>query len=93
VGTCRLISQRAEDVVENPFFSGAVNLSDTMLSQRESLPHTGTARRKCTSGVCGLVREAYMSCVSGFHCRVYIDLNHRDSRISVTTCLWLSARR
>jgi hypothetical protein len=40
-----------------------------------------TARRKHISGVRGLAREAYVSCVSGFPCRVYIDLNHRDSWI------------
>jgi hypothetical protein len=28
-----------------------------------------------------------------FTCRVYIDLNHRDSRIWVTACLWQSSRR
>jgi hypothetical protein len=33
------------------------------------------------SGICGLAQEAYVSCVSDFHCKVYIDLNHRDSRI------------
>jgi hypothetical protein len=28
-----------------------------------------------------------------FTCRVYIDSNHRDSRIWVTACLWQSSRR
>jgi hypothetical protein len=32
----------------------------------ERLSHTGTARRKCTPGVRGLVWEAYLACWSGF---------------------------
>jgi hypothetical protein len=32
----------------------------------ERLSRTGTARRKCTSGVHGLEWEAYMTCWSGF---------------------------
>jgi hypothetical protein len=53
----------------------------TLLDQRERLPRTGTAHRKRTSGIRRLVRKAYMLCVSGFPCKVYIDLNHRDSQI------------
>jgi hypothetical protein len=40
-----------------------------------------TARGKRTGGIRGLVQEAYVACVSGFPCRVYIDSDHRDSRI------------
>jgi hypothetical protein len=40
-----------------------------------------TARRKRTNDVRGLAQEAYVSCVSSFSYRVYIDLNHHDSRI------------
>jgi hypothetical protein len=32
----------------------------------ERLSRTGTARSKCTRGVCGLEGEAYMECWSGF---------------------------
>jgi hypothetical protein len=46
----------------------------------ERLPRTGTAHRKCTNSIRGLVWEAYMSCVSGFPNRAYIDLNRRDSQ-------------
>jgi hypothetical protein len=53
----------------------------SMLGQRERLPRTRTTRRKRTSGVRGLIQKAYVSYVSGLPCRVYIDLNHRDSRI------------
>jgi hypothetical protein len=53
----------------------------TLLGQCERLPRMGTARRKRTSGVRGLAQETYVSCVSSFPCRVYIDLNHRISRI------------
>jgi hypothetical protein len=41
----------------------------------------GTARMKRTSGIRGLTLEAYVSCVSGFPCSMYIDSNHHDSRI------------
>jgi hypothetical protein len=34
-----------------------------------------------------LVVSVYVSCVSGFSCKMYINLNHRDSRIWVTACL------
>jgi hypothetical protein len=51
----------------------------TLLSQCKRLPCTRTTRRKRTSGVRGLTWEAYVSCVSGFPYRVYIDSNHRNS--------------
>jgi hypothetical protein len=42
--------------------------------------------------ICGLSVES-MWCVGRvFPCRVYIDLNHHDSRIWVTACLWPSSR-
>jgi hypothetical protein len=41
----------------------------------------GTIRGKRMSGIRGAVQEAYMACVSGFPCRVYINLNRFDSRI------------
>jgi hypothetical protein len=34
-----------------------------------------------TESVCGPAQEAYMSCISGFPDRVYINLNRRDSQI------------
>jgi hypothetical protein len=48
---------------------------------------TGTARKKCTCGIRGPAQEAYVSCVSGFPYRMYIDSNRRDPQIWVTTCL------
>jgi hypothetical protein len=60
----------------------------TLLGQRERLPRTETACRKRTSGIRGLARIAYVLCVLDFLCRVYIDSNHRESRICVTACLW-----
>jgi hypothetical protein len=36
---------------------------------------------KRMSDVRGLAWKAYVSCVLGFPYMVYIDLNHRDSRI------------
>jgi hypothetical protein len=47
----------------------------------ERLSRTGTAHRKRTSCVSGVEWEEYAACCSGFPCRVYIDLNHRDSWI------------
>jgi hypothetical protein len=37
-------------------------------------------------------REMRVVCWLGFPYRVYINLNHRDSRIWVTTCSWQSSR-
>jgi hypothetical protein len=37
-----------------------------LLGQRERLSRMGTARRKCMSAVRGLVRKAYVLCVSTF---------------------------
>jgi hypothetical protein len=48
------------------FFSQGQWICSTLLMIYERLPHTGTAYRKCTSGVRGLAQKAYMSCVSGF---------------------------
>jgi hypothetical protein len=62
-------------------FSREQSICPTLLGQCESLPCTGTARRKRMSGVRDLAQEAYESCVLGFSYRMYIDLNHRDSRI------------
>jgi hypothetical protein len=64
-----------------PFFSGAVALSNAVDDSTKGLPYMGTTRRKHMSGVRGLTREAYVSCVSDFPYRVYIDSNHSDSQI------------
>jgi hypothetical protein len=47
-------------------FLGNNEISTTLWSQRERLSRTRTARRKHTSGVCGLAWEVYVSCVSDF---------------------------
>jgi hypothetical protein len=47
-------------------FSREEWICPTLLGQRERLSHTGTARRKRMSGVCGLAREAYTACVLDF---------------------------
>jgi hypothetical protein len=59
----------------------SIRVRRTLLGQRERFPRTGTGHEKRTCGVCGPVQEAYVSCVSGFACRVYIDWNRRDSQI------------
>jgi hypothetical protein len=52
----------------------------------------GTARKKRMSGVRGLAQKEYVSCVSGFPCKVYIYSNRRDSWICVTSYLCPPAR-
>jgi hypothetical protein len=62
-------------------FSQEQCIRPTLFGQHERLLHTGTARWKRTSGICGLTREGYVSCVSDFSYRMYINSNHRDSHI------------
>jgi hypothetical protein len=62
-------------------FSQEQCIHPTLLDQRKRLPHMRTARVKHTSGVRGPAQEAYVLCVSDFPCRVYINLNYRDSQI------------
>jgi hypothetical protein len=53
-------------VVSGALFLGSSRVRPTLLVACERLPHTGTAYRKRTPGVCGLEWEAYVSCWSGF---------------------------
>jgi hypothetical protein len=55
-----------------------------LLMTSERLPYTETARRKRTNSVCGLIQEAYMSCISDSPYKVYINSNRHDSHILVT---------
>jgi hypothetical protein len=64
----------------------------TLFMACKRLSCTWTARRKHTRGIHGLVWKAYMSCVSGFPCRVYIDSNRHDTQIWVTAYSWQSSR-
>jgi hypothetical protein len=80
VGTHILVSCCARDVVGSPFYSGVVTLSNTVDNSRNVAAY-GTAHEKRMYGVCGPVQEMYVSCISGFPCRMYIDSNHCDSRI------------
>jgi hypothetical protein len=59
------VSRRAVDYVGSPFPQEQWDLSN-LSTPRESLPRTGTARRKRMPGVHGLAWEAYVSCWSGF---------------------------
>jgi hypothetical protein len=64
-------------IVSGALFLRSSMIHPTLLGQREMLVHMGTARMKCTwTGA-----EMYVSCISGFPCRMYIDSNRRDSRI------------
>jgi hypothetical protein len=47
---------------QGSFFLESSGIRPTLWSQRERLSHTGTVRRKHTSGVRGLAWEAYMLC-------------------------------
>jgi hypothetical protein len=53
-------------IVSGALFLGSSRVRLMVLMASERLPHTWTTRRKRTCGVCGLAREAYVSCVSGF---------------------------
>jgi hypothetical protein len=79
--TCGSVSRRAGDCVRSPFFESS-RVCPTLLSQRERLPRMRTAHGKCTYGVREPMQEAYISCVLGFLCMMYIDSNHRDSDMS-----------
>jgi hypothetical protein len=68
-------------IVSGALFLGSSGIYPNLSAPRERLPRTWTARRKHMLGVRGLAWEAYVSCWSGFPCRVYIDSNHHDSRI------------
>jgi hypothetical protein len=68
MGTHRSVNQRVGDVVESPFFSGVVGFVE----------HYWVSM-KCFH--IRLVISAYISCVLGFSCRMYIDSNHCNSRI------------
>jgi hypothetical protein len=74
-----------------PFFSGAVALSIVV----DDFMNVCHARGLPTENVCGAYvdwREKRMYRVDRvFSYMLYIDSNHRDSRIWVTACLWLSS--
>jgi hypothetical protein len=65
IRTHRSIRRRAVNCVGRPF-SQEQWLCPTLSATHEMLPRTGTAHRKRTSSVHGLVWEAYVSCWSGF---------------------------
>jgi hypothetical protein len=67
--------------VSEALFLRSSRVYPNLLGQRERLLCIRTARGKCTCDVHGPAQEAYVSCVSGFPCRVYIDSNCRDFRI------------
>jgi hypothetical protein len=65
------------DIVGSLFFSGAVDLFNTVDDSIKGYH----VRRLLIGSIYGLAQEAYVSCVSGFPYRVYIDSNRRDSQI------------
>jgi hypothetical protein len=66
------------DVVGCSFFSGAVALSNVV----DDFTKTCHVRGLPVGSIRGLARKAYVSCVSNFPCRVYIDSNCHDSDMS-----------
>jgi hypothetical protein len=68
-------------VVLGALFLESSRVCPMLLMACERLPRTWTAHRKRTLDIRGLAWEAYVTCVSGFPCRVYIGSNHRDSGI------------
>jgi hypothetical protein len=53
-------------IMSGALFLRSSRVRSMLLMASERLPHTGTAHKKRRSGIRGLAREAYMSCVSGF---------------------------
>jgi hypothetical protein len=53
-------------IVSRVFFLRSRRVRPTLLSQRERLPRTKTARRKRTCSIRGPAQESYILCVSGF---------------------------
>jgi hypothetical protein len=49
-----------------PRFLSGVGACFNFVKASERLSRTGTAHRKCTPGMCGVMWEAYVSCWSGF---------------------------
>jgi hypothetical protein len=88
VRTCGSVSWCGVDYVGSPS-SQRQWICSNLLTTHERLPRTRTAHRKRTPDVRGLTWESYVSCWSGFPCRVYIDSNRRDFQIWVTACSWL----
>jgi hypothetical protein len=67
-------------IVSGALFLRSSVVRPSLLGQHGRLLRTETVCRKRTGGVHGPAQEAYMVCVSGFQCRVYIDSNCRDSQ-------------
>jgi hypothetical protein len=72
MGTHRSVSQHAGDVVGSPLSQEQWICSTLLMTPRKVATY---------EDICGLAQEAYVSYVSGFSCRVYINSNHFDSRI------------
>jgi hypothetical protein len=71
-------------VVSGALFLGSGRVRPTLLMACERLLRTWTTHRKRTRGIRGLTWKRMCHVYRVFPCRVYIDSNHRDSRIYVT---------
>jgi hypothetical protein len=91
VRTYGSISRRTVDCVESPSSRGQWICSNLLMTMRKVA--MCWPREICIVwDYTRTERGMRMACWSGFPCRVYINSNHRDSRIWVTACSWQSSR-
>jgi hypothetical protein len=86
------VSRCAVDCVGVPF-SQEQWLYPTLSVTRQGLLYIDHVRYVWSRTICGLSVECMWIVGRIFPCRVYIDSNHRDSRIWVTACLLQSSCR
>jgi hypothetical protein len=80
MGTHRSVSRRARDVVGSSFFLGTVTLSNSVGDSQKVTIH-GLCEIRMVEVHTWTKHRKRVACWLGFPCRVYIDSNHRDSRI------------
>jgi hypothetical protein len=86
------VSCRAVDCAGSPF-SPEQWLCSSLLTMVRKVAICGPCEIRMIKGHMWTEYGKHVACWSDFPCKVYIDLNHRDSRILVTSCLWQSSRR
>jgi hypothetical protein len=91
VRTHESISRRAVDCVGSPFSREQWDLSKSVGVSRKVVTY-GDHPQEAYAGHTWTGMGSVRVVLSGFPYRVYIDSNHRDSRIWVTACLWQSSR-
>jgi hypothetical protein len=79
-------SRRAVDCIGNLFSRKC--LCPSLLTMMQNVAICGPCKIRMVLEHTWTERGKHVACWSIFPCRVYIDSNHRDSRIWVTGCLW-----